>query len=102
MRPLLALSLLILAFVTIFILFVMSSAPGGIIDFAPPNGNFTGTTTITTAYGYICEASHITQVESPPANVTTLSGIGIVCYQAFSGILRAPIGPEIFALWLVA
>lgn len=102
-RALVALSVLVLAFAAIFILFVMSPAPRGVIDFFPPSGNFTGTTTITTSYGYVCMASHIPGAENYAASsTTTLPGIGMQCSPELYGSLQVPVGPEIFVLWLIA
>jgi hypothetical protein len=91
LRPLLALGVVVLAFVLVFYLFVMSNAPRGIVDFGPPTGNFTGTTTITTSYGYLCVASHI---PGP--------GIGEKCSPELYGSLQVPVGPGIFVVWLIA
>jgi len=103
MKPLLAVGLLILAFAAVFLLFVMSLAPWGVIDFGPPSGNFTGTTTFTTSYGYVCVASHVPGVENYAASSTiTVPGIGIHCSPELYGALQVPVGPEVFVVWLVA
>jgi hypothetical protein len=103
MRALLAASVLVLAFGIIFVLFVRSPAPSGVIDFSPPDGNFTGTTTITTAYGYVCVASHVSgALATVNYTVTTLTGIGMQCEPEFYGSLQVPVGPEAFAIWLIA
>jgi len=101
-RALVALGVLILLFAAIFILFVMSLAPRGVIDFAFPSGNFTGTTTITTSYGYVCVASHITGGPVSLANSTIIPGGGMQCSPELFGSLQVPVGPEIFVVWLIA
>jgi hypothetical protein len=103
MRAPLALGVLILAFVAAFILFVQSSAPYGVIDFSPPTGNFTGTTTITTTYGYVCVASVVSGAQGyVNGTLTTLTGIGMTCNPELYGSLQVPVGPEIFVVWLIA
>jgi hypothetical protein len=102
-RPLLGLGAVVLVFAVIFVLFVMSTAPRGILDFAPPSGNFTGTTTLTTSFGYVCAASHIPGIENYAASsTTTLPGIGMQCSPELYGSLQVPVGPGIIAVWLVA
>jgi len=98
-----ALALLVLGFVITYELFLKSLAPGGVVDFSPPSGNFTGTTTISTAYGYMCAASHITDAQTAFVNSTstTLTGIGMSCYPEFYGDLQIPFGSEIIVVWLV-
>jgi predicted Kef-type K+ transport protein len=99
----LALGVLILAFVAAFILFVQSPAPYGVIDFSPPAGNFTGTTTITTTYGYVCVASVVSgALGDVNGTLTTLTGVGMNCRPELYGSLQVPVGPEIFVVWLVA
>jgi predicted Kef-type K+ transport protein len=99
----LALGVLILAFVAAFILFVQSPAPYGVIDFSPPTGNFTGTTTITTTYGYVCVASVVSgALGDVNGTLTTLTGVGMNCRPELYGSLQVPVGPEIFVVWLVA
>jgi len=103
MRAPLALGVLILAFVAVFILFVQSPAPPGVIDFSPPTGNFTGTTTITTTYGYVCVASIVSGAQGDVnGTLTTLTGIGMNCHPELYGSLQVPVRPEIFVVWLVA
>lgn len=103
MKPLLAVGLLILAFAAVFLLFVMSLAPWGVIDFGPPSGNLTGTTTFTTSYGYVCVASHVPGAENYAASsTTTVPGVGIHCSPELYGALQVPVGPEVFVVWLVA
>jgi hypothetical protein len=103
MRAPLALAVLILAFVVAFILFVQSPAPYGVIDFSPPTGNFTGTTTITTTYGYVCAASLVSGAQGDVnGTLTTLTGIGMNCHPELYGSLQVPVGPEIFVVWLIA
>jgi hypothetical protein len=103
MRAPLALGALILAFVAVFILFVQSPAPPGAIDFSPPTGNFTGTTTITTTYGYVCVASLVSGAQGDVNGaLTTLTGVGMNCRPELYGSLQVPVGPEIFVVWLIA
>jgi hypothetical protein len=103
MRAPLALGALILAFVAAFILFVQSPAPRVVIDFSPPTGNFAGTTTITTTYGYVCVASVVSEAQGDVnGTLTTLTGIGMNCRPELYGSLQVPVGPEIFVVWLVA
>jgi len=92
----LAVGALILGFASIFSLFLMSLAPQGVLDFGPPNGNFTGTTTISTSFGYLCVASHIS---SAPGGLA--GGIGMNCSPEFYGYLQVPLGSEAFAFWLL-
>jgi len=103
MRALVALSVLVIAFVAMFILFVQSPLPFGSVPDFYPSGNFTGTTTITTSYGYVCVASHIPGAENYAASsTTTLPGIGMQCSPELFGSLQVPVGPEIFVVWLIA
>jgi hypothetical protein len=103
MRAPFAFGVLILAFVAIFVLFVQSPAPRGVIDFSPPTGNFTGTTTVTTTYGYVCVASVVSGAQGDVnGTLTTLTGIGMNCRPELFGSLQVPVGPEIFVVWLVA
>jgi hypothetical protein len=103
MRAPLAFGVLILAFVAVFILFVQSPAPYGVIDFSPPAGNFTGTTTITTTYGYVCVASVVSGAQGVVnGTFTTLTWIGMNCHPELYGILQVPVGPEISVVWFIA
>jgi len=103
MRAPLALGVLILAFAAVFVLFVQSPAPRGAIDFSPPTGNFTGTTTITTTYGYVCVASVVSGAQGDVnGTITTLTGVGMNCRPELYGSLQVPVGPEIFVVWLIA
>jgi hypothetical protein len=103
MRAPLALGVLILAFAVVFVLFVQSPAPRGVIDFSPPDGNFTGTTTITTTYGYVCVASLVSGAQGDVnGTVTTLTGVGMNCHPELYGSLQVAVGPEIFVVWVLA
>ena len=99
---LLGLAVLVVGFLVVYLLFLRSSAPQGVVDFAPPSGNFTGTTTITTAYGYVCMASQITAVQTPPDFPTgTMTGVGMQCSPDLYGALQIPFGSGIVLAWLV-
>jgi hypothetical protein len=103
MRAPLALGALILAFVVVFVLFVQSPAPYGVIDFSPPTGNVTGTTTITTTYGYVCVASVVSGAHGDVnGTITTLTGVEMNCHPELYGSLQVPVVPEIFVVWLIA
>ena len=95
---------IIVVFCLSFFLFVKSNAPlGPPVDFAAPSGNFTGTTTITTSFGYVCVASHVSgATEYASGATTTLTGVGVECYPELFGYLQVPTGPGTILLWLVA
>ena len=104
MTAFLALIVLALAFASIFTLFLGSPAPRGELLFSPPLGNFTGTTTVSTSFGYVCEASHmsaasVVAASSPPGRIG--AGIEINCYPEYFGYLQVPLGPYQFPVWLV-
>jgi hypothetical protein len=102
MRAIVALSVVVIAFAIMFIFFVMSTAPWGVVDFLPPSGNFTGTTTVTTTYGYACVFSDISGGQAiVNSTVTTLTGVGGTCYPRLEGYLQLPLGPDIVEVWLV-
>ena len=103
--------IIIVAFCISFFLFVKSNAPlGPPVDFfSPVSGNFTGTTTITTSFGYVCVASHVsgaatatTFIDESTIITTTLAGVGVVCHPELFGYLQVPTGPGIILVWLVA
>jgi hypothetical protein len=107
MRAIVTLIAVVSVFSVIFLLFVKSDAPSGAILFAPPGGNFTGTTTIATSFGYECVVSHgsgaeTTIVSNSTTTIGTQAGIGINCYPEFFGHLQVPVGPEIPLVRLVA
>jgi hypothetical protein len=103
MRAPLALGVLILVFVAVFVLFMQSPAPRGAIDFSPPTRNFTGTTTITTTYGYVCVASIVSGAQGDVnGTITTLTGVGMNCHPELYGSLQVPFGPGILVVWLIA
>ena len=102
MRTLPAVFVLVLVFIAIYVLFLPHLAPG-VPDFYPPS-NMTGTTTITTSYGYVCtasgNASHSEITCSPeffgslhvPIAVSLLSlgGFAALCVSVYSLFLRRP------------
>ena len=95
---------IIVAFCLSFFLFVKPNAPlGAVVDFTGPSGNFTGTTTFATSFGYECTASHVSGArEYVSGTTTTLTGVGVQCYPERFGYLQVPTGPGIILFWLVA
>jgi hypothetical protein len=95
-----------IVFAVAFVLFLVQGSQqfGGIVDYAPPTEEFTGSTTITTAGGDVCVYSHISgAIETVNSSViTTLTGIGGTCSPLLEGYLPVPVGAAIFATWFVA
>ena len=77
---------LVVLFVAIYALFLRFLGPSGSVLFGYPSGNITGTTTITTSFGYVCQATSKEMTCAPefygslhvPVTISELSVVAFV------------------------
>jgi len=102
-RILAAAAALVVVFAAIYELFLRFLGPPGVVLFAYPSGNITGTTTITTSYGYVCTASPSGMYCSPEffgnlhvpvmVSLVPLAGFAALCALVFYLLVRRSQAP---------